>query len=171
VEAIGIEYSYLLSTQLDKQRAFFEDQEKVLQQTIEEEKRVQNELREQISTLEKEKAKADERATKMGEMARKLEKELREEKVMTSGLKKNLDRMQEKVDAGETERKELKEKVNELSDQLRDLMFYLEARDKIEAATTAEGSGSKDGDLAEAAGGSVVVPPPKETASRRRRKK
>ncbi|KAG8939163.1 hypothetical protein FRC00_014136, partial [Tulasnella sp. 408] len=39
VEAIGIEYSYLLSTQLDKQRAFFEDQEKELQQTIEEERR------------------------------------------------------------------------------------------------------------------------------------
>ncbi|KAG8939128.1 hypothetical protein FRC00_014159, partial [Tulasnella sp. 408] len=39
VEAIGIEYSYLLSTQLDKQRAFFEDHEKELQQTIEEEKR------------------------------------------------------------------------------------------------------------------------------------
>ncbi|KIO26479.1 hypothetical protein M407DRAFT_234894 [Tulasnella calospora MUT 4182] len=171
VEAIGIEYSYLLSTQLDKQRAFFEDQQKELQGTIEKEKRVQNELREQISTLEKEKAKADERAAKTGELAKRLEKELREEKVMTSGLKKNLDRMQEKVEAGEAERKELKEKVNELSDQLRDLMFFLEARDKIEAATTAEGSGSTDGDLAEAAGGSVVVPPPKETMSRRRRKK
>lgn len=176
VEAIGIEYSYLLSTQLDTQRAFFEDQKKELERTVEEEKRVQNELREQISTLEKEKSKADERAAKMGEIAKKLEKELREEKVMTSGLKKNLDRMQEKVDAGEAERKELKEKVDELSDQLRDLMFFLEARDKIEAATStaAEGSGSQEGtgDLAEAAGGSVVVPaPPPPKESRRRRKK
>ncbi|KAG9016712.1 hypothetical protein FRB90_002393 [Tulasnella sp. 427] len=175
VEAIGIEYSYLLSTQLDTQRAYFEEQRKELLRTIEEEKRVQSELREHISTLEKEKAKADERATKMGEIARKLEKELREERVITSGLKKNLERVQEKVDVGDAERKELKTKVDELSDQLRDLMFFVEARDKIEAATAAESSSGHGGgtDLADAAGGSVVVPeppPPKETRHRRKKR-
>lgn len=165
IEAIGIEYSYLLSSQLDSQRAFFEDQKRALEASVRAEQEAQKELREQIGVAEKGKAKAEEKVVKMGETTKRLEKMFREERAMSDGLKRNMEVLKEKADVAEKERKELEGKVKDLEEQLRDVMFFLQARDQIEAS-------GGDGVVGEMAGGDVVVPPPApEGSSRRRRKK
>ena len=173
MEAIGIEYSYLLTSQLDSQRSFYEEQttdltSKVNELTIlvqnfsnkfeqeqtrhrEEESKRQKEHEQEMSKVLKEKSKADDRADKAMELARKLEKELREEQAVSNGLMKNLAIMRQKAEFFDKEREDFSSRVRELEDQVRDVMFFLEAKTKIE-----QGGGIES----EAAGGSVSVPDP-----------
>ncbi|KAL4072959.1 hypothetical protein V8B97DRAFT_1869616 [Scleroderma yunnanense] len=172
IEAIGIEYSYLLTSQLDSQRAFYEEQTTQLSSQVEElrgmvdklsrdierqqaeaqERELQRhrEEEEKLDSVYREKVRAEKKAEKIAELARKFERELKEERAVSEGLLKNLGTMKEKVEQSEKQREEYDAKITELQDQLRDVMIFLEARSKIE-----EGEGIE----AEAAGGSVQLPP------------
>ena len=109
--------------------------------------------------LERERAKAEKRAERMGELARKYEKELREERAMNAGLLTKLTSHKEKLEAVDREKEAVMEKVKELEDQMRDVMFFLEARDKIDKGEGVE---------AEAAGGSIeLVPQPQPSTPQR----
>jgi BRCA1-associated protein len=171
IEAIGIEYSYLLTSQLDSQRSYYEEQTvelkgqveqlrglvEQLRNEFEKEKHVlrESEVRRQeeesarIVGIGKDKVRAEKKAEKMTELARKLDKELREERAVSEGLMKNLEKMKERAEVADTERTDLTAKIAELEDQLRDVMFFLEAKQTIE---------SSEGIEAEAAGGSIEVP-------------
>lgn len=184
IEAIGIEYSYLLTSQLDSQRSFYEEQithlkkqvnelQSVVQKLgleVEEGKAgvlVQEQLRrrkeeEKQEAIYREKQKIEKRAEKAAELARNFEKELKEEKAVSEGLLKNLGKMKEKVELSEKQKQEHDMKISELQDQLRDVMFFLEARAKIEQGEGAE---------AEAAGGSVELPPPSVPANKKKKGK
>ncbi|KAI5989339.1 hypothetical protein EDD15DRAFT_1318404 [Pisolithus albus] len=172
IEAIGIEYSYLLTSQLDSQREFYEEQTTQLKSQVEElrslmekltqdiereraeaRQREQQRRREEDEKLEaahREKVKAEKKAEKITELARRFEKELKEEKAVSEGLLRNLEMMKENVERSEKQKEEYDAKISELQDELRDVMFFLEARSKIE-----QGEGIE----AEAAGGSVELPP------------
>ncbi|KAJ3756835.1 hypothetical protein EV360DRAFT_47291 [Lentinula raphanica] len=172
IEAIGIEYSYLLTSQLDSQRAYYEDQTAELQiqvgelrglverltKQLEKEQAVLGEAErerrrldgERMEELMKAKVKAEARAEKMAELARRLEKELKEERAVSEGLMSNLGKMKEKAEVGERDREEFRSRISELEDQLRDVMFFLEAKTQIE-----NGGGA----VSEAAGGSIEIPP------------
>jgi BRCA1-associated protein len=184
IEAIGIEYSYLLTSQLDSQRSFYEEQITHLKTQVDELQRVvhklgceveegraeamaQDQLRrreeeERLEAVYREKQKAEKRAEKAAELARKFEKELKEEKAVSEGLLKNLGKMKERSELLERQKQEHGVKISELQDQLRDVMFFLEARTKIE-----QGEGTE----AEAAGGSVELPPPSAPASKKKKGK
>ncbi|KIJ62026.1 hypothetical protein HYDPIDRAFT_95269 [Hydnomerulius pinastri MD-312] len=184
IEAIGIEYSYLLTSQLDSQRSFYEEQTTQLKSQVDElrslvenlnrdvekdraEAKAQDLLRrreeeEKLDAVYRDKQKAEKRAEKATELARKFEKELREEKAVSEGLLKNLGKMKEKVEHSDKQKGEYDAKISELQDQLRDVMFFLEAREKIEQG---------DGAEAEAAGGSVELPPPSASASKTKKGK
>lgn len=171
IEAIGIEYSYLLTSQLDSQREWYEEQANGLRgeveqmrKTVETMKRATDEDRvrraeearaareeeqEHTAVVDREKARAEKKAEKMAELARKLDKELKEERAVSEGLLKNLGKMKEKVEEAEIEKRTIGERVRELEDQVRDVMFFLEAKTKIE-----EGEGV----VGEAAGGSIELP-------------
>jgi BRCA1-associated protein len=173
IEAIGIEYSYLLTSQLDSQRAYYEEQSMQLKRQLEEmqrlvenlgrefekdrtgsmeqEARRRREDEERMAGLEKDKSKAEKKVEKVSELARKLEKELKEERAVSEGLMKNLGKMKERVEHFNKQEKELTGKIADLEDQVRDVMFFLEAKAKIE-----QGSGVE----AEAAGGSIEMPAP-----------
>ncbi|KAF8920818.1 hypothetical protein CPB85DRAFT_1211177 [Mucidula mucida] len=173
IEAIGIEYSYLLTSQLDSQRSFYEEQtaelktqvtelrermvhlsgefEKVKVGSAEEARRRKEEEDARFSEVFKDKAKAETRAEAMSQLARKLKKELDEERAVSAGLMKNIGKLKEKVELGQIQRSESEAKIKELEDQLRDVMFFLEARDKIE---------SGEGAISEAQGGSVEIKSP-----------
>ncbi|KAL0953520.1 hypothetical protein HGRIS_004743 [Hohenbuehelia grisea] len=183
IEAIGIEYSYLLTSQLDSQRAFYEEQiagmksqvdqltpmvEALQRQMTEEAKRAREEEarrkqeeEERVAEVLRDKQRAEARAEKMFELARRLEKELKEERAVSEGLMKNLAVMKEKVTQSEEGRDECRTKVADLEDQLRDVMFFLEARTKIE---------NGDGAVSEAVGGSVELPPPAPPSSSKKKK-
>ncbi|KAF4610749.1 hypothetical protein D9613_006890 [Agrocybe pediades] len=185
IEAIGIEYSYLLTSQLDSQRSFYEEQTVELRNQVdelkglvenlsaefqrekerhkEEELRTRREEEEKIAQVLKEKAKAESRTEKVTELARKLEKELREERAVSEGLLKNLTKMREKVELAQKENESFSSKMRDLEDQLRDVMFSLDAHAKIE-----QGGGIES----EAAGGSIeVLPPPATPMSGAKKKK
>ncbi len=173
IEAIGIEYSYLLTSQLDSQRSFYEEQtaelktqvtelrermvhlsgefEKVKVGSAEEARRRKEEEDARFSEVFKDKAKTETRAEAMSQLARKLKKELDEERAVSAGLMKNIGKLKEKVELGQIQRSESEAKIKELEDQLRDVMFFLETRDKIE---------SGEGAISEAQGGSVEIKSP-----------
>lgn len=167
IEAIGIEYSYLLTSQLDSQRSFYEDRVNELEATVNELKglvtrlsteadeakkreadeaerrRVEEEAR--IAGLEKDKDKAEKKAERFVALSRRLEKELKEERAFGEGLMQNLQNLKERVEASEQQKRDFQVRIEELQDQVKDVMFYLEAQSKI----ASEGS--------ELAGGSIEV--------------
>ena len=163
IEAIGIEYSYLLTSQLDSQRTFYEEQTAAYKTQVEQLTQLVQNLSEEVESskqtvlkeeearlaeMEKSRARAEKRADKANELARVLDKELKGERAVSEGLMKNLVAVKERAEKVEKEKEELKLRVSELEDQVRDIMFFVEARSKIEAG---------EGDAAEAAGGSVGV--------------
>lgn len=184
IEAIGIEYSYLLTSQLDSQRSFYEEQitdlkvqVKELQSMVQkvgrdveegraaalaQEQSCRHEEGEKLEAIHREKQKVEKKADKAAELARKFEKELKEEKAVSEGLLKNLGKMKERVEFSEKQKQEQDVKISELQDQLRDVMFFLEARAKIE-----QGEGTE----AEAAGGTVELPPPSVPADKKKKGK
>lgn len=170
IEAIGIEYSYLLTSQLDSQREYYEEQGGELKNQVaelsvmvkglsleverervsaaEERERRRREEEVKVDEMHRDKVKAEKRAEKLSDVAKKLEKELREERAVSEGLMKNLGKMKEKVELADVEKTQFRTQIAELNDQVRDVMFFLEAKEKIESGGGAE----------EAAGGSVEVP-------------
>ncbi|KAH6915849.1 BRCA1-associated protein [Coprinopsis sp. MPI-PUGE-AT-0042] len=182
IEAIGIEYSYLLTSQLDSQREYYERQAGELKDQLvdlkslvarltldfesernrakEEQARKEVEEEAKVTQALKEKAKAEARAEKATELARKFEKELKEERAVTEGLMKNLGVMKERFEQAEKNNDTLNDRVKEMEDQVRDLMFFLDANNKIE-----QGGG-------EAAGGSLEISvPPEQTSTTNGKKK
>ena len=184
IEAIGIEYSYLLTSQLDSQRSYYEDEAAELKLNLQhalekmesmsvnfEQERAESskqareremEKDKRIEQLQKEKNKMEGKVEKLTELTRTMEKQLREERAVSEGLVKNLQKMKQKGEADEKERKEWQTRLTDMEEQLRDVMFFLQAKDKIE-----------NGEGAEAAGGSIEIsntqsPPP--TASGRKKK-
>lgn len=186
IEAIGIEYSYLLTSQLDSQRTYYEAQTHELRTQVGELKGLVEQLRtevsadvrrreeaeearrkadeERVAELERAKVKAEKRADKFGEVARALERELKSERAQSEGLLKNLAAAKARAEVAEGLREELQGKVGELEEQVRDIMFFVEAREKIE---------NGEGAVGEAAGGSLAVSsaPSAETNGKKKKKK
>jgi BRCA1-associated protein len=184
IEAIGIEYSYLLTSQLDSQREYYEEQSAALKsqvdnlrlmvqtlgKEVEKERVIAAEERERrrkdedarVDEMHRDKVKAEKRTEKFTDVAKKLEQELRGERAVSEGLLKNLGKMKERADEADKEKAGLHAKIADLEDQLRDLMFFLEAKTKIEHG---------DGAEAEAAGGSIGIPPSPPTTGKKKKSK
>ncbi|KAJ1306874.1 hypothetical protein OPQ81_007859 [Rhizoctonia solani] len=166
VEAVGLEYANLLASQLDSQRAYFEEQAAELRSALDEtrkelarvkaaaEERAKEdeasraEAAERAAESEVARANAQKRADKMQELARKLEKELKAERAVSEGLMNRINKLQEAEAAGAQERVELQGRLKDVEEQLRDVMFFLEAKTTIE----------QQGEESELAGGSIIVP-------------
>lgn len=168
VEAVGLEYANLLTSQLDSQRAYFEEQAAELRAVVEtaqtelarvktaaderakEDELSRVELAERAAESEAARVNAQRRADKMQEIARKLEKDLKAERAVSEGLMTRINKLQEAEAEGAKERMNLQERLKDVEEQLRDVMFFLEAKTTIE----------QQGGESELAGGSVVVPAP-----------
>ena len=184
IEAIGIEYSYLLTSQLDSQRTFYEAQAAELRSQVDSMRTLLEQLSAEIEAsrarareegaqraaaddarmaeLQRDRDKAEKRAEKASELARTLAKELREERAVSEGLMRNLTAAKEQAEAAARETGVFREQVQELQDQVRDVMFFLEAKTKIE---------NGDGEVAEAAGGSLEISEPSTSRPSGRKKK
>jgi cell division protein FtsB len=189
VEAIGLEYSYLLTSQLDSQRAYYEEQISTLRAEL-------SSAHEKISflessspdsaslqLLEERAAKAEAKIQKGLVISRRFEKDLKEERLVSEGLMTTIAALRGKLDEGEKAREQMRAEMDDMKDQLRDVMFYMQARDKIESSASkagraeeADGQGKNAIDelLADAAGGSIITSgtsPPVPSASSSLRKK
>ncbi|KAG6813815.1 hypothetical protein H0H92_006759 [Tricholoma furcatifolium] len=174
IEAIGIEYSYLLTSQLESQRSYYEEEAKELksqmnelrglverlnQQYKDDVQRKENEDQAHLEEVMKAKARAEVQAEKTKELARKLGNELKEEKAVSEGLMKNIGIMRDKLQRAEEEKQQNIAKMQDLEDQLRDVMFFLETKTKIENGEGLEG---------ELAGGSIEITPPPSSTSKKK---
>ncbi|PWY96924.1 hypothetical protein BCV70DRAFT_228886 [Testicularia cyperi] len=153
IEAIGLEYSYLLTSQLESQRHFYEEKLEHVQSQLSSLTTQMSvlsnaasqldalsarctELKQENATLKREKERSDKKAEKAVELARKLQDEMQAERSISSGLLRRLEKTQENE-------KTLQAQVQDLGEQVNDLMFFVQARDKVDQ----EGGEAQGGDL------------------------
>lgn len=147
IDALQLEYSYLLTSQLESQRIYWENKivhlEKETAEEITNMKVKFKETLERCDNLErrfgemgKEKQSIEKKCTQLNSRVVKLSQELMEEQEMNRCLRANQAELQATL---AQEAHKAKESVgckdvaiSELQEQLRDVMFYLEAQQQIE---------------------------------------
>ncbi|KAG0025571.1 hypothetical protein BGZ82_009955 [Podila clonocystis] len=149
LDAIGLEYTYLLTSQLESQRLYFDAQMAAMTaqlaqvnkeakewekeaEALNEKNRALAQMAEQLEkekmpALLKEKKAAEKRLDKLQEKLALLERQYEEEKEMNVGLRTNQDSFKEKLQVKEAE-------IEDLQEQVRDMMIYLDTQHKIEAS-------------------------------------
>jgi BRCA1-associated protein len=141
IDDVGLQYTYLMTTQLESQRDYYESMcATVADSAAEATKRAEaaerelEKLREQLDKaghdkqqlrvlyqeLEQSKTKHD----KLKQLYLKLEKDFRDEKAMSSNVMEKLGRIEKERDAQD-------KNVQDLTEQIRDLMFFLDAKEKL----------------------------------------
>jgi BRCA1-associated protein len=168
LDAMGMEYTYLLTTQLDSQRVYYEERitaaadkaslsSKAFDVATSEMSKMEariEELSQQLRTLKMEKEnlslvvadgvkareRVDTKCAKIGETARGWQKELREEKLLTEGLMVKVRTLTE-------ENAVLRGEKEDLMEQNQDLMFMLEnmGRDDIKGGDVGVAKQEKKG--------------------------
>eukprot|EP00092_Neocalanus_flemingeri_P021045 GFUD01022801.1.p1 GENE.GFUD01022801.1~~GFUD01022801.1.p1 ORF type:complete len:614 (-),score=210.70 GFUD01022801.1:48-1889(-) len=146
MDSLQLEYTYLLTSQLEDQRRYFETKlgrveeaaGKELLEVTNRAKQSQEEkdaLKEELESVKREKSKVDVKLSQMSIKFGKLSTELEEEKQLNKSLRQNQEEWQTRLKRAEIEInviKEVKDKeIGELKEQVRDLMFYLEAQAKV----------------------------------------
>lgn len=164
IDSIQLEFTYLLTSQLDAQREYYEEKlsrlEAATEKSCGQEKQLAESLKQQNKSLE---GKLKESIKERVHLERKLQnlqsrlalynKELSDEKHVADAFRTNQTEWQSKFQSTESKLKEVQAvkdaEIVDLKEQIRDLMFYMEAQNTIEKSEL------KD----EIASGSVVVVP------------
>ena len=176
LERIGMEYTHLLTSQLESQRVYFEElvgkavakasaassAAALASNRAEEAISKLNELQiahahlrdEVVVGLEKDLAREKKKAEKASEMARGFSKSFMDEKKVNEGLMERIEHVNGGMAAMSTEMSKLKEENADLAEQNRDLLFSITAQDKLKDM---EG-GLEVGELE---GGTLSLPPEK----------
>ncbi|CAH0392002.1 unnamed protein product [Bemisia tabaci] len=180
MDSVQLEFTYLLTSQLDSQRQYFEDKLSRLEsqrlcelsdlkdttrKAVEEKRK----LEQKLSTLVKEKQTNDKKLHQISTRLSQTQSELSDERQLSQALQENQTAWQSRFNNLEKEFKDFKssrdEEMKELKEQIRDLMFTLEAQNFI------ANSDNRD----EIAEGRIVVgssnAADKPATSQRRRKK
>ncbi|KAL8669963.1 MAG: hypothetical protein Q9168_005475 [Polycauliona sp. 1 TL-2023] len=148
LDNIGLEYTHLLTSQLESQRTYFAealeraaDKASQAAKAAEKAQATANSTQEQLAALqishdslakdavpalEREKDRASARGTKFEGMARKLEKEWREEKAVSGSLMERIKWLEGQVQTLTAEKTDLQE-------QNRDLSFFISSGEKLRA--------------------------------------
>ncbi|XP_036210348.1 BRCA1-associated protein isoform X2 [Myotis myotis] len=141
-----IHYSYLLTSQLESQRIYWENKiVRIEKDTAEEINNMKTKFKETIekcdnlehrlNDLLKEKQSMERKCTQLNTKVAKLTTELKEEQEMNKCLRANQVLLQNKLKEEERVLKETCDQkdlqITEIQEQLRDVMFYLEAQQKI----------------------------------------
>lgn len=172
LEAISLEYQYLLLSQLESQRSYYEEQVRTVQSQLdvalstssgsdeETEKRLREAEREKdqwqkelASTAARVKQLEARQSKQVADLVQ-AKRDLEAERLVTRGLLAKLEAAQQREERAKLEAEAAKREREELDEELRDLRFALSARDLIEG----EGGGDH-----EAKGGDVVVTTPSAT--------
>ncbi|KAI9049117.1 hypothetical protein LZ554_006965 [Drepanopeziza brunnea f. sp. 'monogermtubi'] len=183
LERIGMEYTHLLTSQLESQRVYFEElvskavakasaassaaasasarAEEALSQLATLSAENQMLKQDVVTVLEKDLAREKRKAEKSGEIARGLGKSLVEEKRVSEGLMERIGHVNMRMQEVEREMEKVREENRELVEANRDLLFSISAEGKIremEGNVPAEGGVLEKGEIE---GGTIVLPPEK----------
>ena len=146
LDNIGLEYTHLLTSQLDSQRMYFEE---VVERAADKASQAShaadlateaatnvtdhlaslqtaydNLAKDVVPSLERDRDRAQRRADKFEAMARKLEKEWREEKAVSGGLMERVEGMRGEIEGLRGEKRELEE-------EKRDLTFFISGGERL----------------------------------------
>lgn len=188
IDSLQLEYTYLLTSQLESQRLFFEEKLAMVEKDTNEKLSVmehrcraavsaKQELDDRIEQLEKEKKVLDKKAAQQQTKLTKLTAQLKEENELNKCLSENQKLWKDRVGILETkidntiEQKELE--MKELQEQVRDLMFYLETQKKVAASSDGTRQEIQEGQVVvtQASSGASGVGPASSNSARRTRKK
>lgn len=149
VDSVQLEFTYLLTSQLETQRQFFEDRlNRFEQRTVAETSELRDKLtqvieentdmKKKVTSLTKEKVQMEKKIQATSQKLEKTQTELVEEKALRKSLEMNQTSWQTKHKQLSDELIEVKTKkeaeVVDLKEQLRDIMFFFEAQKQIESS-------------------------------------
>ncbi|KAG7282116.1 hypothetical protein CRUP_008228 [Coryphaenoides rupestris] len=171
IDALQLEYSYLLTSQLESQRIYWENKIVHLEKETAEEisnmkvkfketlERCDN-LEQRVGDLSKERQVVEKKYTHLNGRFSKMSVELKEEQEMNNYLRANQTELHAQVTAEERKGKETgeckDETISELQEQLRDVMFYLETQQQIQHLPPEARSEIQEGQINIAAGPSAT---------------
>ena len=189
LEHIGLEYTHLLTSQLESQRVYFEElvgkavakastasaaaasasirADDALSQLKELQIAHKHLKGEVLVNLEKDLTREKKRAERSAELARGFGRSLTEEKEVNRGLLERIEHVNASMAGMSREVMQLKEENADLKEQNRDLLFSITASSKIQDLE-AEGGALKVGELE---GGTLSLPPEKKGKGRGKGKK
>uniref|UniRef100_A0A8D3C0E0 BRCA1-associated protein n=1 Tax=Scophthalmus maximus TaxID=52904 RepID=A0A8D3C0E0_SCOMX len=171
IDALQLEYSYLLTSQLESQRIYWENKIVHLEKETAEEinnmkakfketlERCDN-LEQRLGEITKDKQGIEKKYTQLNSRVVKLSQELKEEQEMNRCLRANQTQLQAQLAEEEQRvpvtvaenRDRMTGTIDELHEQLRDLMFYLDTQQQIEHLPAEARSEIQDGQINIAAG-------------------
>jgi BRCA1-associated protein len=175
LDNMGMEYAYLLTSQLESQRAYFEEQveraaDKAKQAASSADEAVravgalslqldtlakqQREAETTIAALEREGKRQATRATNASELARNLTKKYQEEKTINESLMTRIRFLEKKAEEADERAKEAEAQKVDLEEQNRDLSFFISGQEKLKEMQANEVLGLEDGEVE---GGSLEV--------------
>lgn len=178
LEGIGMEYTHLLTSQLESQRVYFEElvgkaaakasaastaAASATQRADEaisklgELQKENSELKDVVKGLERDLEKEKKKGERSAEVARGFGRSLMEEKRVGEGLMERIGFLNGNVEKITGELEKVKLENAELKEENRDLLFSISAQQKL--AEMGEGEGIEKGELE---GGSLSLPPEKE---------
>lgn len=188
LEGIGMEYTHLLTSQLESQRVYFEE---LVSRAVSkasaassaaasataradeaisalaalkiEHARLRDEV---VVGLEKELAREKKKAEKSGEVARGFSKSLMEEKKVSEGLMERIGHINTSMMGISKELTQVKEENAELKEMNRDLLFSINAQQKLQEMEGQTGGLLEKG---ETEGGSLSLPPEKKKKGKGKR--
>lgn len=164
VDSVQLEFTYLLTSQLETQRQYFEERlSRAEQRSMADINELRDKLTEmleensqfkkQFATLNRDKQTLEKRLQHSTNKLAQVQAELTEEKDLRKALQLNQTSWQTKYKKLQDELTELKTtketEITDLREQIRDLMFFLDAQKQIEESV----------DRDEIAAGRIVIPP------------
>ena len=170
LDNMGMEYAYLLTSQLESQRAYFEEQveraaDKAAKAASSADEAVRNvsalssqlealalqhqEAQATIQSLEKENKRHAARAASAQDLARKLTKQFQEEKTINESLMTRIKFLEKKAEEADARAKEIEAQRADLEEQNRDLSFFISGQEKLKEMQGNEVLGIQEGELEE----------------------
>ncbi|EKG13130.1 Zinc finger UBP-type protein [Macrophomina phaseolina MS6] len=152
LDNMGMEYAYLLTSQLDSQRLYFEEQVEravdkaakassaaeeaaasatALAKQLRELQAQHEDAKATIASLEKDVQRLTTRASKSDELARSMTRQFQEEKSVSGALMQRIQHLDAKLVEAEERNKALEVEKKDLEEQNRDLSFFISGQEKL----------------------------------------
>lgn len=166
LDNMGMEYAFLLTSQLDSQRLYFEEQveravDKAAKASVAAEEAAatasalalqlrdvqasHGEARAAQASLERDVERLTQRAARSDELARAMTKQFREEKSVSGALMERIKHLDARVGEAEERSKALEAEKRDLEEQNRDLSFFISGQERLKEL----GEGGAEGGLDE----------------------